>query len=156
MTDAAPTRRPPLFFVMLLLLVGVWGYVFYAFARGWADPVAETGGPAPIPGDSGVGAVHAARRPYAADYRDPFAWPEGLYAGEAPPAEEAPPAVPVTPPLRLQGVVGEVALLRVGPDPEVLLGRVGETVAGARIVAVRVDHVVVRFEGRTFTVSLVD
>lgn len=150
-------RRGAVFYLSACALAGIWGYVFFRVAAGLDEPpaaVAATTAVRPEPAAVSVRRVQQAT--YAADFRDPFAWPPELSADE--PAEavaalEAAPVPPAGPAVSLAGVVGATAMLRARAG-EVLFARAGETAAGVRVVAVHPDLVVTTFEGRTDTLRL--
>ena len=147
-----------LFYALLCACFGVWGYVFYQIAHGFSqveDPF-EALSLAPVlePGSSS-----APRRPgpsltYKGDYRDPFARPTALFAPRPSSSRRRAKLPPEPPPLSLNGIVDETALLH-GEDGSAYVARVGEHAGGIQVVKVQRDYVVVRYKGRSHTLHLV-
>jgi len=146
-------------FMLLCLCLGVWGYVVSQIAEGMQQPETLPGGSFEAIDPAAESRLLPSPRrwqmPYDSSFRDPFALPVDLFArrseedgktGKAPPE-------PAPPPLMLQGIIGETALL-LSTDGSVHLARVGDNTRDVRILEVQVDHVVVRFQHRPYTLHL--
>ncbi len=145
------------FYGLLCVCLAVWGYVFVRLARGILQGErpgeAVITAAAPIPREVPAPAPDPDRA-FDAGFRNPFAWPDALFA--VPPASpRAPPRPPASsvPALVLAGIVGETALLQ-GADGSIHIARAGDDVGAARLLRVHSDHVVVRYAGRSFSLHL--
>ena len=146
-----------LFYTLLCLCLGVWGYVFYQVAHGFSQ------GDDPFPGlsltpvpayDSSAVPQRFTRATYDGAFRDPFALPEALFAARSSRSRpRAKPPPPEPPPLLLSGVVDNTALLH-GDDGSVYVARSGEHIRGMKVVQVQRDRVVLHFQGRVHTLHL--
>jgi len=161
-TSGSQAQKRILFLLLLCTCLGIWGYVLYQMAGSFQQDEAPSGIPldaaSPALGTLASLAPHRSQVPYDSSFRDPFARPAGLFALKpvvsGKPAEPLlEPKQPVLPPLKLSGIVGETALLQ-GEAGSVYIMRTGESIEGARILEVRHDHIVVRFQGRSHTLHL--
>lgn len=156
--SADKKRRGMVFYALLVVCLSVWGYVFYQIAHGLRSPedpfdmlaltsTIETSVPPP-PRRPGSGA------PYQGSFRDPFERPAGLFAPKAAPTRRVSnPTPPEPPPYALNGIVDGTALLH-GEDGSVFVARSGERAGSIQVLSVKRDQVVVRFQGRSHTLTL--
>lgn len=155
----AKKHKGVLFYALVGLCLGVWGYVFYQITHGVGeagDPFAVNplAAPALAPAPRRALRRPAPRGTYAGSFRDPFARPSRLLrpqsvAPQRPvrsPAEEPPPFV-------LSGIVDRTALLQ-GTEGSVFVVRAGEQAGRVHVLTVDPGRVVVRFEGRSYTLHL--
>ena len=165
-TPEAPKQKRMFFYVLLVLCLGIWGYALFQIEGGLYEdeegPGAPTATPIPVrtPGLAPVTASAEVR--YDSSFRDPFAPSAALFTRttkgpgrQSKPRPEAtqPAAAPTPPPLTLNGIIGETALLR-DEAGAVHISRAGEHAGDAQILEVRRNHVVIRFEGRSHTLRL--
>ena len=157
--SASPKHKRGLFVLLLVACLGIWGYVLYQMGSSM-DAEAVTSTTAFVPTGKRVSVPLEVRlyAPYDSSFRDPFARPPALFvvepavSGEEPEPEPEEPAV-VTPPVTLSGIVGATALLR-HESGTAHIAQVGEEVAGVRLLVVRRDHIIVRFEEHPHTLRL--
>lgn len=145
-----------LFYALLCVCLGVWGYVFYQVAHSFSqveDPFEAVSLPLSLELVSSPPLRRSGPAPlYSGDFHDPFAPPAALFA--APPSRSrSKPSPPEPPPLSLSGIVDETALLR-GKDGSAYVARAGEHAGRFQVLVVQPDHVVVRYEGRSHTLHL--
>jgi len=161
MNTTAKKPRGVAFYILLVVCLSVWGYVFYEIAHGVGqpdDPFADLALPSTT-AETASTATPIRSGPvvtYHGDFRDPFARPAGLFARKAAAprvSKPAKPAPPAPPPLALSGVVDGTALLQ-GEDGSVFVARAGESAGSVRVVSVKRDQVVIRFQGRAHTLRL--
>lgn len=150
-------KRGPLFYVLLGLIVLIWGKVFFDVAVSLDQeepPLAEF---APLStGDTNT-QKPSNYHTFSDTLRDPFAAPEALFwrppkrVAQAPvkTQKEAPPA----PALSLLGVIDDTAMLK-GPGDLVLFAKAGDEVFDMKLITVAPERVTARFAGRTITLNL--
>lgn len=155
-----PKQKRVLLAALVVACLGIWGYVLYQMGSGMDEEAAllPASMTALTPAERRVPVPAPARghATYDSSFRDPFVRPAALFAEEpAEPSEESEPEEPVIipPPVTLSGIVGETALLR-HESGSAHIARAGEEVAGVRLLAVRRDHIVVRFEDHAHTLRL--
>lgn len=155
-------QKGPVFYVLLVVVVGVWSLVLYMLLSGLAkvqdDAVATSEGAASIEINSQEYVEQRTARIYTANYRNPFEPPPVLLA--PPPAvaakdtSEAPAAPPPTPPeLYLKGIVGPTAILA-DAEGAIYFARSGEEVLGVRIRQVKQAAVQALYEENAYTLLL--
>lgn len=161
----SPKQKRLFFYALLVLCLGIWGYVLFQMEGGLHEDEEGTGAPAVpsapgrMPGLAPVMAGAEVR--YDSSFRDPFAPPAALFGlmtktpiqSRPRPDPNQVAAAPTPPPLTLGGIVGETALLH-DEAGAVHIGRVGERAGAVRILEVQHDHVVIHFEGRSHTLRL--
>ena len=154
-----PQRRP-LFYVLLVAILAIWGTVFIQLMQGSRsgdmfvefDPALHSERSAPRP-------LSTARIPFEATVKDPFVVPKRLLqrprlkpVAVTKPIQESP-KPPVPPPLALAGIVDDTAMLK-GPNNLVVFARAGEAYFDMNITAIFPDSVHARFEGESITLVL--
>ena len=161
----APERKRMLFYGLLVLCLGIWGYVLFQMGSSLHEEEESTDVPVITPTSvlrpRPAPVTTPEEIPYDSSFRDPFAVPAALFTlakkmtGPSAPRSEPqqPAAAPAPPPLTLSGIVGETMLLH-DKAGAVHIGRVGERAGAVQILEVRPDHVVIRFEGLSHTLRL--
>ena len=153
-------RKRFLFYVLFVALIGIWARVVYSVYEqvDLEETVSTTSFTPPAhttaPDTTGV----VTRAPYPADYPDPFAPPQRLFYRPRPAVAATPrPAKaeePVTaPPLTLQGITGETAMVHGSDDTLHFVGP-GDVIDGVTIVRVERDRVLASFNKTSITLTL--
>lgn len=157
-----PQHRGPLFYLLVLATVSIWGYVAVQVVRYWAPPaIATPFVTAPLAVDTPAQTPKQARYAYTGDFRDPFTAPRQWFG---PPRQAAPPAPrtarptpkppPVAPPqLHLRAVIGSTAMLHDAQGTAFFV-HVGDSILTARLLEIHADSVILSVQQQPFTLKI--
>lgn len=155
-------QKNPVFYVLLVVVVGVWSLVLYmllsGLANGQNDAVAMGESTTPVTTDSREYIDQRTPRAYIPDYRNPFMPPPDLLLSPpvvaAKDTSEAPAAPPPKPPeLHLKGIVGPTAILA-DAHGAIYFARSGEEVLGVQISQVKQATVQALYKETAYTLAL--
>ena len=148
-------KRGSAFYVLLVVLLFVWGKVFYDIAESIPEEEAHLTALTDTSAQSLPG-ITASDLVFKDSLKDPFAVPQALFrTPKRIVSETALPEAPKPelPSISLTGIVDGTAMIK-GPDDLVLFAGVGDDVFGVTITTISPENVKGRFLGQTITLKL--